>query len=112
MPIGPDRVQVYKRESSSMGGDDADDFEEYGPIPIAENEDAVSTAGGYVQDSAAGSPDELVGWYRTGTDLIYFDGANPAGVTLSAMLAGGTDPADFITADGQAVTSDGDFVTL
>lgn len=83
MAIGPDRVQVTKVESTALGGKD-DDISAYGsPAPINPQEDAIETAGGYVQD--ASNRDENVGWEREGEDLKFFD-QHVASTTLTAFL--------------------------
>lgn len=85
MAIGPDRVQVLKQESSSLGGDSADD-RDY-PAPIAAQEDAIECAGLYLQD--AGNRDESVYIERNGNDMRFRDVNNPTPVTLSSMMSGG-----------------------
>jgi hypothetical protein len=87
MAIGTDRVQVTKVESTAQGGQDADAGPHgVNPLPLAPQEDAIESAGGYVQD--ASNRDEAVGWYRSDDDLCFFDAApgNAAGHTLTALL--------------------------
>lgn len=70
MAIGPDRVQVLKQESAALGGDAADDAVYL--TPIDPTEDAIESAGGYVQ--APSEPrDETVGWERDQGRLRLFD---------------------------------------
>jgi hypothetical protein len=84
--IGPDRVQVIKRESSALGGDGADDVDYF--EPISAQEDAIECAGIYLQDGS--NRDETVYVERNGTSLRFVDGANPGGFSLSQLASGGT----------------------
>jgi hypothetical protein len=79
--IGPDRVQVIKRESSALGGDGADDVDYF--EPISAQEDAIECAGIYLQDGS--NRDETVWIERDGTNLRFVDGANPGGFSLSRL---------------------------
>lgn len=72
MTIGPDRVQVSKYETAALGGDASDEGVYGGPAPIEPQEDALESAGGYVQD--ASNRDETVGWHRHNGLLYQFDG--------------------------------------
>jgi len=72
MTIGPDRVQVAKYETGSSGGDSNDESVMGGSEPIEPQEDAIESAGGYVQD--ASNRDETVGWHRVNGLLYFFDG--------------------------------------
>lgn len=84
MAIGPDRVQVLKQESAALGGNGAED------VPyttgIEPQEDAIETAGVYLQD--AGARDEDVWIERNGNDMRFRDVNNPAPVTLTQLLGG------------------------
>lgn len=81
MAIGPDRVQVIKRESAALGGDAANDVEYYEPLEA--QEDALEACGYYVQD--AGARDENVYMAREGNNLIFRDVNNTSPVTLSSL---------------------------
>lgn len=70
MSIGPDRVQVIKQESAALGGDAADDVDY--PSPINATQDAIESAGGYVQ-APSETRDETVGWERDQGRLRFFD---------------------------------------
>ena len=71
MTIGTDKVQVAKYESSSGGGSE-EDMGVYGNSdPIVPQEDAIESAGGYVNDS--GNRDNIVGWHRHNGLLYQFD---------------------------------------
>lgn len=84
MAIGTDRVQVAKVESTALGGDDADTDIYGAPIPLEPQEDALESAGLYLQD--ASNRDELVGIFRDGDDAKIFDKNNPA-TSLTELLA-------------------------
>jgi hypothetical protein len=79
-----DRVQVLKRESAALGGDAADEtpFDS----PIEPQEDAIEAAGIYLQDAA--NRDETTLVQRVGDDIVLKDVSNPAGKTLSDLIAG------------------------
>jgi len=66
-----DRVQVYKQEDDSRGGNTADD-EFGGPSPINAQEDAIESAGLILQDS--NNRDEKVYIDRDGNNLRFIDG--------------------------------------
>jgi len=83
MAIGPDRIQVIKRESSALGGDAADDVDYLTPVDA--QEDALESAGLYLQD--AGVRDELVYIARDGDDMILRDQKNPTPRTLSELVS-------------------------
>lgn len=85
MAIGTDRVQVIKVESTALGGDDSDASLYGESVPIDPQEDAIESAGFYLQDSA--NRDELVGGYRDGDDLYLFDKSNTP-QKLSDLVAG------------------------
>lgn len=81
MSIGEDRVQVTKTESTALGGKDSD-ADIYGaPIPLNPQEDAIESAGGYVQDSS--NRDEAVGWFRDSESYHLFDEENTVGISLT-----------------------------
>lgn len=86
MAVGPDRIQVIKRESAALGGDSADDVDYFDTISA--QEDAIECAGIYLQD--ASNRDETVWIERNGTNLRFFDGANPGGYSLTALATGGS----------------------
>lgn len=71
MAIGVDKVQVIKQESTALGGDDGDKGPYDSPEPIDAQEDAIESAGGYVNDEV--DRDELVGWYRKDGIFYQFD---------------------------------------
>jgi hypothetical protein len=107
MTIGVDRVQVQKQESTAQGGSDADIGIHAASRPIQPQEDAIESAGGYVQDGL--NRDEAVGWHRDGDDLMLFDAATGnayPGWTLTQILGGGFDVDDIlVNADGAVVTN-------
>jgi hypothetical protein len=89
MAIGVDRVQVTKVESTALGGDD-NDINPFGaPTPIEPQEDAIETAGIFLQDES--NRDENVGIYRNGNNLCLFDNDNASnqypGHTLTDLMA-------------------------
>lgn len=86
MAIGPDRVQVIKQESASLGGNGADEVG-YLNAPINPQQDVIETAGVYLQDAA--NRDEAVYVARNGDDMVFRDVSNPVESTLSDLLAGG-----------------------
>ena len=79
-----DRVQVLKRESVAGGGDAAD--EAPWDAPIEPQEDALETAGVYLQDIS--NRDEAVLVARAGNDMTFKDVSNPVAKTLTELLAG------------------------
>lgn len=84
MTIGPDRVQVYKRESSSYGGDDTENYEYIAPVPIQANEDAIEAAGYYLQEP--GKPvDETVAVYRHKDGIWVKDKHYPDGRPIEVL---------------------------
>jgi hypothetical protein len=85
MAVGPDRVQVLKRESAALGGDGADDADYL--EPIGAQEDAIECAGVYLQDAA--NRDETTYVAREGADMVFADQNNPVPVTLTELLATG-----------------------
>lgn len=80
-----DRVQVLKEESTALGGDDAD-ATEWGPTPLNPQEDALEARGYFIQDEL--NRDETTMVSRTGLDMTFKDGNNPAEKTLTELLAG------------------------
>lgn len=91
MAIGPDRVQVLKQESASLGGDAADDVPY--TTPIEPQEDALEACGIYFQD--ASNRDENVYVARAANDMIFRDLNNTTPVTLTTLVGGAAavDPA-------------------
>lgn len=85
MAVGPDRVQVLKRESAALGGDAAEDVDYL--EPISAQEDAIEAAGIYLQD--ASNRDEAVWIERNGSNMRFFDVANPGGYSLTQLATGG-----------------------
>lgn len=85
MAIGSDRVQLTKLESTVLGGDDNDAGPYGGDQPIDPQEDAIESAGAYVQD--ASNRDEDVGYFRDGDALNFFDkeDGNTTGITLTSL---------------------------
>lgn len=71
IPGTSDRVQLLKRESNALGGDDADNNPFGGPEPIDPEEDAIEAKGAYFQE--AGARDETVALYRESGRLMGFD---------------------------------------
>lgn len=108
MAIGEDRVQVTKVESTALGGKDGDAGIYGDSVPINPQEDAIESAGGYVQDSS--NRDETVGWYREDGELKLKDTENPTGASITQMLAGGTAMDDLIVSrnTGQVLVSRND----
>lgn len=90
MAIGPDRIQVYKSESTAQGGSDLDSGPYGGPVAINPQEDAIEAAGFYLNDES--NRDENVAVFRHGADLKFKDENNPAGLSLTALAGGGFDP--------------------
>lgn len=78
-----DRVQLLKQEWGSLGGDALD--ESPVPEPIEPQEDAMETAGVYLQDAA--NRDENVLLSRVGDDMTFQDVNNSTPVTLTDLLA-------------------------
>jgi len=106
MAIGPDRVQVAKYETAASGGDGADESVLGGSEPIEPQEDAIESAGGYVQDGSA--RDETVGWYRSEGILYQFDADHPyPGIPIGS---GGFDvDTILVNEDGEVLSNeDGD----
>jgi len=77
-----DRVQVMKRESTALGGDDADASP--WPEPISPQEDAIECRRLYLQDES--NRDEAVYVDRDGDDMVFVDPATPEARTLSSLL--------------------------
>jgi len=86
MAIGADRVQVFKIESTALGGKDADDLTG-GPVPIRAQEDAIESSGWYVQDES--NRDEDIAIFRDGDDLTFKDKTVSGEKTLAQLAAGG-----------------------
>jgi hypothetical protein len=87
--IGPDRIQVVKRESSAGGGDGAEDFDYLKTLDP--QEDVLEAAGLYVQD--AGARDETVYIERDAGQLRFRDQVQTTPLTLTQLLGGvATDP--------------------
>lgn len=84
MPIGPDRVQVLKQESTALGGDDNDAV--VYPTPIEPQEDALESAGLYLQDAI--NRDENVYLARSGSQMLFADTLTPATMTLAQVFSG------------------------
>lgn len=83
-----DRVQVVKRESTALGGQDVDASP--WPEPIKPQEDACEMAGVFVQD--ASNRDETTLISRSGDDMLFKDKNNPSGYTLTELAeVGGND---------------------
>lgn len=79
-----DRVQLIKWESPSEGGTQEDMV----PTELDPQEDAIESAGFFVQD--ASNRDEAVGGFRDGDDLKLFDVSNPTPTSLTDLKASGT----------------------
>lgn len=107
MAIGTDRVQVIKQESATLGGDSAD--ERSYEAPIDPQEDALESAGLFVQD--ASNRDEDVYIARDGDDLIFRDRNNTTPRKLSE-LTGTASVELLLTANGQLmITNSGAPIT-
>ncbi len=78
-------VQVVKQESSSGGGDAADDVE-WGSNPINDFEDVLSSAGVALQEPGGSSRDQGVKIYRDGNVMRFKDGENSS-KTLTELLS-------------------------
>ena len=78
-------VQVQKQESAALGGSAAD--EEPYDEPINPAEDQIEAAGYVVQDAT--NRDQKVKVWRDTGNMKFKDEANPAGVTLTDLLATG-----------------------
>ena len=78
-----DRVQLLKQESGELGGDPFDTVPY--PDPIEPQEDAIEVAGVYIQDPSNRDESTLIS--RSGNDMQFQDGSNPAPVTLTQLLA-------------------------
>lgn len=83
MSLGPDRIQLLKRESAAGGGQ-ASQAKPWGR-PINPQQDAVESAGGLVQCPEQ-AIDETVGWYRHSGEFGFFDQKLSGGVSLSVLL--------------------------
>jgi hypothetical protein len=84
-----DKVQIYKRESSTGGGDPSDNDEFYGEAPLDPMEDAPEVQGLFIQDKTGGQPsDEDVYVTRDGNDLKFKDKTVGSEVTLNDLYAG------------------------
>ena len=94
MTAPTDRVQLLKRESTALGGQDAE--EQDWPVPLNPQEDAIEAMGVFFQDATY--RDEQVYIARDGDTLVLRDVTNPTEVTLSALL---TNVAIVPTAVGQ-----------
>jgi hypothetical protein len=81
MAVGPDRVQVIKRESAALGGDGADDADY--TAPLDPQEDAIETAGVYLQDGS--NRDEGVYVERDGQNMRFRDQKNTTPVSLTDL---------------------------
>lgn len=77
-----DRVQVIKRESASLGGDNADEAEY--PQPIAPEEDALEAAGLYLQ--APGARDETVLLSRASGKAVLKDADNATNSAITTEV--------------------------
>jgi hypothetical protein len=83
--IGPDRIQVVKRESSAGGGDGAEDTDFL--TTIDPSEDAIEAAGLVLQ--APSEPrDETVWIERHAGEMRFRDQAQTTPVTLTALVGG------------------------
>ena len=82
MAIGIHRVQVTKKESTALGGSDADAGVYGNDDPINAQQDAMESAGVYLQD--ASNRDELVFICRDGQNLCFKDELN-AQATLTDL---------------------------
>ena len=69
-----------------MGGDGADNVPY--TTPIEPLEDAIESAGGFVQ-APSETRDETVGWFREAGELYLFDQTVPAGAALATFGGGG-----------------------
>jgi hypothetical protein len=78
-----DRVQVMKQEWADLGGSSADELPF--PAPITPQEDAIESAGVFLQDAANRDETTFIG--RNDEDMVFKDGENPSLVTLTELLA-------------------------
>lgn len=92
MAIGTDRVQLQKQESTSGGGKDSDVGVYGSSRPIKPQEDAIESAGIYLQDEV--DRDETVGVYRDGGEAHMFDTAVDDGAKLWELMSFHRVPAD------------------
>jgi len=105
--MAKDRVQVYKQEVASQGGDPLDDV----PFPsvIEPQEDAIEAAGYYVQSETARDEDVLIARDASG-NMIFKDKANVE-TTLTELKSGeggvGLAYAIFTTSGGIVYTTEG-----
>ena len=98
MTAPTDRVQLLKRESTALGGQDSD--EQAWPTPINPQQDGIEVLGVFFQDAT--HRDELVYIARVGDDMVFRDPSNPTEHTLTDLLAtSGVSP----TAEGQVYLS-------
>lgn len=79
----PERVQVYKAESTAQGGSDSDAV----PFPrvIDPQEDALESTGLYIQN--ASFRDDAVRIIRTASNMMFEDGANTVPLSLSELAS-------------------------
>lgn len=94
MAIGVDRVQVTKVESAAGGGQEGQDGPYGGPVPLDPQEDAIESAGIYLQDES--NRDENVGIFRDSDDLKLFD-PSLGSKSISQLFLGDL-PKDYIEA--------------
>lgn len=87
MAKGSDRVQLMKIESFSKGGDESDNSAYGGPAEISAQEDAIESAGIYLQDSV--DRDEEVYIERDAGEMRFRDTVQTTPLTLSQLLGGG-----------------------
>lgn len=86
-----DRVQPIKIESPGLGGTEED--VEY--TPIEPQEDAIEVVGVYLQDASNRDESTLIS--RSGDDMLFKDGNNAGGKTLTQLAAAGAAAAKNIT---------------
>ena len=86
MPIGTDRVQVQKEETTAGGGDPFDVGPYGGPVPIEPQQDAIESAGIYLQDSV--DRDEEVYVCRDQGKLCFRDTENTTPISLTDINTG------------------------
>ena len=110
MPF-PERVQVMKQESTALGGSDADSGPDVAD-PINPFEDVIEAAGYEVQEPDGSTRDDVVVITRSEGKMLFRDTENPVYVTLTALLAGGSDLNRMVLeTDGKVVyVGDGDIV--
>lgn len=82
MPAPTDRVQLLKRESTALGGQDADERD--WPVPINPQQDGVEALGVFLQD--ASNRDEAVYIARAGGRAVVADTASAESPIVTEII--------------------------